>query len=37
MDKMRAGLRRADGKIAKPPGFVPPDMTEAIRNAELRA
>lgn len=37
MDKMRAGLRRADGKIAKPPGFVPPDMSEAVRNAELRA
>jgi predicted HAD superfamily Cof-like phosphohydrolase len=29
MDKMRAGLRRADGKIVKPPGFVAPDMTEA--------
>lgn len=30
MDKMRAGLRRADGKIIKPPGFVPPDMTAAL-------
>lgn len=31
MDKMRAGIRRADGKIMKPPGFVPPDMTAAVR------
>ncbi len=30
MDKMRAGLRRPDGKIVKPPGFVPPDMSEAV-------
>lgn len=30
MYKMRAGLRRADGKIIKPPGFVPPDMTGAL-------
>lgn len=30
MDKMRAGVRRADGKIMKPPGFVPPDMTGAL-------
>lgn len=30
MDKMRAGLRREDGKILKPPGFVPPDMSWAI-------
>jgi predicted HAD superfamily Cof-like phosphohydrolase len=30
MDKVRAGLRRADGKIMKPPGFVPPDMTAAL-------
>jgi predicted HAD superfamily Cof-like phosphohydrolase len=36
MDKMRAGLRREDGKILKPPGFRPPDMTEAVRNARLR-
>lgn len=36
MSKMDAGVRREDGKIMKPPGFVPPDMTEAIRNAELR-
>lgn len=33
MDKMHAGLRRADGKILKPPGFVPPDMTVAVRAA----
>jgi predicted HAD superfamily Cof-like phosphohydrolase len=37
MVKMDAGLRREDGKILKPPGFVPPDMTAAIANAELRA
>lgn len=30
MDKMRAGLRRDDGKIMKPPGFVPPDMSRAV-------
>jgi predicted HAD superfamily Cof-like phosphohydrolase len=34
MDKMRAGLRREDGKILKPPGFVPPDMTAAVAGAE---
>ena len=28
-----AGLRREDGKIIKPPGFVPPDMSEAVRDA----
>jgi predicted HAD superfamily Cof-like phosphohydrolase len=33
MDKMRAGLRREDGKILKPPGFVPPDMSRAVRRA----
>lgn len=33
MDKMRAGVRRADGKILKPPGFVPPDMSAAIAGA----
>jgi predicted HAD superfamily Cof-like phosphohydrolase len=33
MDKMRAGLRREDGKILKPPGFRPPDMTAAIAAA----
>lgn len=27
------GPRRADGKAMKPEGFIPPDMTEAIRNA----
>lgn len=31
MVKLRAGVRRADGKIVKPPGFVPPDMTAAIK------
>lgn len=31
MDKMEAGVRREDGKIIKPPGFVPPDMTRALR------
>lgn len=36
MVKMDAGLRREDGKILKPPGFVPPDMTAAIAHAELR-
>lgn len=25
------GPRRADGKLLKPPGFVPPNMAEAIR------
>lgn len=30
MDKMNAGVRREDGKILKPPGFVPPDMTGAV-------
>lgn len=33
MDKMEAGCRRADGKILKPPGFVPPDMTLAVGGA----
>ncbi len=33
MSKAREGLRRADGKIVKPPNFVAPDMTEAIRAA----
>lgn len=27
------GPRRADGKAMKPEGFVPPDMTEAVRDA----
>lgn len=31
MHKVRAGIRREDGKIVKPPDFVPPDLTEAIR------
>ena len=30
MDKMEANVRRADGKIIKPPGFIPPDMTRAV-------
>lgn len=30
MRKLDAGVRRADGKIIKPPGFVPPDMTKAV-------
>lgn len=30
MDKMEANVRRADGKIVKPPGFVPPNMTAAL-------
>jgi predicted HAD superfamily Cof-like phosphohydrolase len=34
MDKMEAGLRREDGKIMKPPGFIPPDMTDAIRGID---
>ena len=33
MDKMRVGVRRADGKTMKPPGFVPPDMSAAITGA----
>lgn len=37
MDKMAAGLRREDGKILKPPGFRPPDMTAAIRGAYQEA
>lgn len=37
MDKMDAGLRRADGKILKPPGFVAPDMTAAIAHAVERS
>lgn len=37
MDKMRAGLRREDGKILKPPGFVPPDMTKAIAGGGERS
>jgi NTP pyrophosphatase (non-canonical NTP hydrolase) len=31
MEKMEAGHRRPDGKIAKPPGFVPPDLRPAVR------
>lgn len=33
MDKARAGVRRTDGKVIKPPGFVPPDMTAAVESA----
>lgn len=31
MSKMKANVRREDGKIVKHPGFVPPDMTEAVK------
>lgn len=31
MTKLDANVRRADGKVLKPPGFVPPDMTRALR------
>lgn len=31
MHKARAGIRREDGKIIKPPDFVPPDMTLALK------
>lgn len=31
MTKAREGIRRDDGKVIKPPGFVPPDMSRAIR------
>jgi predicted HAD superfamily Cof-like phosphohydrolase len=38
MQKMAAGVRRADGKIVKPPGFIAPDMTLAVAGAgELAA
>lgn len=30
MRKMDANVRRGDGKIIKPPGFVPPDMSAAL-------
>lgn len=30
MDKIAANVRRSDGKILKPPGFVPPDMSSAL-------
>lgn len=30
MTKAVAGQRRGDGKVLKPPGFRPPDMTEAV-------
>jgi NTP pyrophosphatase (non-canonical NTP hydrolase) len=30
MTKLDANVKREDGKIVKPPGFVPPDMSEAI-------
>jgi NTP pyrophosphatase (non-canonical NTP hydrolase) len=33
MSKMEANVRREDGKIVKHPGFIAPDMTEAVRNA----
>lgn len=31
MTKVEAGVRRGDGKLLKPPDFVPPDMTEAVQ------
>lgn len=31
MTKLEANVRRADGKVLKPPGFVPPDVTRALR------
>lgn len=34
MHKARAGIRRPDGKVIKPPDFVPPDMTKAVSDAE---
>lgn len=30
MDKLRANVRREDGKVLKPPGFRPPDMSYAV-------
>ena len=30
LDKLEANLRREDGKLLKPPGFQPPDMSAAI-------
>lgn len=33
MSKIEANCKREDGKIIKPPGFVPPDMREAVRRA----
>lgn len=30
MSKVEANVRRPDGKVLKPPGFVPPDMTAAV-------
>lgn len=36
MHKARAGIRRADGKIVKPPDFEPPDMTRAVAHIDRR-
>jgi predicted HAD superfamily Cof-like phosphohydrolase len=36
MSKVAGGVRRGDGKVLKPPGFVPPDMTEAIHRGAVR-
>jgi hypothetical protein len=30
MDKVAAKLRREDGKVLKPEGWKPPDMTRAV-------
>lgn len=35
MEKMDANVRREDGKIIKPPGFVAPDMAPAVRFAQI--
>lgn len=38
MDKMEANVRRPeDGKIIKPPGFVPPDMSAAVAGLDVDA
>lgn len=34
MEKARHGVRREDGKVMKPPGFIPPDMTAAVRSVD---
>lgn len=36
MHKARAGVRREDGKIIKPPDFVPPDMSRAVSSGGTR-
>lgn len=34
MQKVEANMKRDDGKIVKPPGFVPPSMGAAIRGRD---